>query len=469
LNKDLITIIGGRLFQVLIILLSIRILTTLLSPEEVGNYYLATTILAFFNLVLLNPTGTYFSRNLLQFKKSKNLLNALLVFLLWMIIVVVLTFPLITLLFNLTNFSTKFNFWAFVFFIISAVMISTTHRNILASINTLGYRKSFVIFLNTTLIIGLISSITLVYFYNSNSLSWLFGVIVGEALMIFSIFKIFVKGNNIDIKKIKSIFSKKRLTEILKFTLPIGITTFLMWGQSMSYRFIVDFKYSAESLGFIAVGLGISSGIFVSLETIAMQYYNPIFLKDILDANKDQRTNAWNKMASIFIPVYTLAMVFVFCMAETLTSLLVDSKFHDSFIFAMVGATIEFFRVLTNLLNNVSQSERKTSNTIMPYFIGFFIVLCFLQAFDFSKNLLMISVILSIAYFSSCIVMYVQMKKLLNISIKVNFLKILILSLPFGLIFLLPDTNLIITNLCYLILFGSYFMFCLWSLLKKLI
>ena len=174
-------------------------------------------------------------------------------------------------------------------------------------------------------------------------------------------------------------------------------------------------------------------------------------------------------MASIFIPVYTLAMVFVFCMAETLTSLLVDSKFHDSFIFAMVGATIEFFRVLTNLLNNVSQSERKTSNTIMPYFIGFLIVLCFLQAFDFSKNLLMISVILSIAYFSSCIVMYVQMRKLLNISIRVNFLKIFILSLPFGLIFLLPDTKLIITSLCYLILFGSYFIFCLWTLLKKLI
>ena len=77
-----------------------------------------------------------------------------------------------------------------------------------------------------------------------------------------------------------------------------------MWGQSMSYRFIVDFKYSAESLGFIAVGLGISSGIFVSLEAIAMQYYNPIFLKDILDANKDQRIMRgirWQVSLSLFI------------------------------------------------------------------------------------------------------------------------------------------------------------------------
>lgn len=46
MNKDLIVLIGGRVIQILIMLVSIRILTTLLSPEEVGNYYLAISILA---------------------------------------------------------------------------------------------------------------------------------------------------------------------------------------------------------------------------------------------------------------------------------------------------------------------------------------------------------------------------------------------------------------------------------------
>ena len=124
-----------------ILLSSVRILTTLLSPEEVGNYYIATTILAFFNLVFLNPTGMYFSRNLLQWQRSRNLVNALIVFLLYMIIVVIFTIPIIIILFNITNYSEKFNLYAFIFFIFLALIISTTHRNILASINTLGYRK----------------------------------------------------------------------------------------------------------------------------------------------------------------------------------------------------------------------------------------------------------------------------------------------------------------------------------------
>ena len=54
----------------------------------------------------------------------------------------------------------------------------------------------------------------------------------------------------------------------------------------MSYRFIIDYKYSTEVLGYIAVGFGVSSAVFGSLEAIAMQYFNPIFLKDILDAQK---------------------------------------------------------------------------------------------------------------------------------------------------------------------------------------
>lgn len=453
----------------LILLSSVRILTTLLSPEEVGNYYIATTILAFFNLVFLNPTGVYFTRNLLQWERSRNLVNALIVFLLYILIVVIFTIPIIIILFNITNYSEKFNLYTFIFFIFLALIISTTHRNMLASINTLGYRKSFVIFLNLTLIIGLVASFILVNFYQDNSLSWLFGIIVGEVIMLIAIYNIFSKGNDINLDRIKLTISRDRIIKIMQFIIPIGFATFLMWGQNMSYRFIVDFKYSPESLAFIAVGLGISSGVFGSIETISMQYYNPIFLKDILDADKQKRAKAWNKMAKILIPIYLLAMVFVICLSEVLITILVDSRFHDSYIFTMVGASIEFFRVITNLLNNVSQSERQTYNTILPFFTGFLIVFITLIVFDFSNNLIMISLVLSLAYLFTCLIMYIQMKKLLNIRIEVDILKILILSSPFSLVFVLPTVDSLITSLIYLTVFGIYFIFCSWFLLRKVI
>ena len=106
--------------------------------------------------------------------------------------------------------------------------------------------------------------------------------------MFIAIYNIFSKGNDINLDRIKLTISRDRIIKIMQFIIPIGFATFLMWGQNMSYRFIVDFKYSPESLAFIAVGLGISSGVFGSIETISMQYYNPIFLKDILDADKQK-------------------------------------------------------------------------------------------------------------------------------------------------------------------------------------
>lgn len=203
-------IISGRVLQILIMLVSIRILTTLLSPEEVGNYYLALTILAFFNLVLLNPSGMYFSRHLLHWQRSQNLFNAIFVFIVWMMIVAIVSIPIIVILFELTDYAEKFSLELFIIFIVLAMIISTTHRNVMGGSNTLGYRKEFVIFLITTLVLGLLFSSALVYFYDANSLSWLFGVIISESLMLYFIFKFFIQKNQLDIQKIKDTITNER-------------------------------------------------------------------------------------------------------------------------------------------------------------------------------------------------------------------------------------------------------------------
>ena len=94
ISKDLSIIIIGRVLQIIIMLVSFRLLTTFLTPEEVGNYYIILALVAFFNLVLLNPSSMYFSRHLLQWQRSKNLLNALSVFILWIVIVAIASIPI---------------------------------------------------------------------------------------------------------------------------------------------------------------------------------------------------------------------------------------------------------------------------------------------------------------------------------------------------------------------------------------
>jgi O-antigen/teichoic acid export membrane protein len=468
LNKDLSIIILGRVFQVLIALVSIRALTTFLSPEEVGNYYIILALLAFFNLVLLNPPGMYFSRHILHWQKSKNLLNALIVFVVWIVIVSIISIPISISVYYFFGYETKFNLFLFLIYIFMAILIGTIHRNVMYETNTLGYRKEFVIYLISTLFIGLICSVSAVYFYYNIALGWLMGVVLSEALMIHLIFKFFIQKNKFHLKKIKLTLTQNRVKKILSFSLPIGLTTFLMWGHSLGYRFIVDYQYSAEVLGYIAIGLGVATAVFGVIENITTQYFNPIFLKNILDAPKKLRAEAWNNMAKQIVPIYIFTLFFVVTMSEVLISILADKKFHDSYIYTMYGVGIEFFRVMINLLNNVSQSEYKTTATIMPYLIGLIFSLGLISSIDFGVNYFMIPLVLGVAYFFVFVYMYFNMKKILDIKYDFNIIKVISLSSPFFMVYFIQVSHLnILYNLALTLVFGLYFLFIIWLLRKQ--
>ncbi|HAS7948372.1 TPA: hypothetical protein I7583_18640, partial [Vibrio cholerae] len=127
---------------------------------------------------------------------------------------------------------------------------------------------------------------------------------------------------------------------------------------------IVEDLYSAQILAFIAVGMTLSGAIFSALESLSTQFYMPLYLKKITNADQAMRTKAWNELADILLPVYIAVLIYVIALAPYLAKLLVAEKFQDAYIYAMIGAFIEFFRVITNLVYLVSQSEVKTKSTI---------------------------------------------------------------------------------------------------------
>jgi len=468
MTNDLKIIIIGRVLQIGITLLAMRLLTTFLTTEEVGNYYLILALISFFNLVLLNPPGMYFSRHLLEWQRSKQLLNALSIFIGWMLLVVIIGIGILFIVYHQFGYESKFEWSIFLVYILGSIMISTIHRNVLFGSNTLGYRKEFITYLLFTLILGLIFSSLIVRFYYPYALGWLLGVLLSELVLVYFIFTFFIQDNTLDIQKIKATLTKERLKKIVFFTFPIGITTFLMWGQTIAYRFLVDSYYSAEVLAYIAVGLGIAASVFGSVESIAQQYFNPIFLRNILDASQEKRANAWNDMARKIVPIYLFTAFFTFALAEVLINILVDHKFHDAYVYVMIGVMVEFFRVMSNLLNSVAQSEYRTTSTVKPYLVGFVISLGTLSSMDFSENYLMIPIVLGFAYLCVFIYMYVNMKQILEINYEVNWLKICFLSLPFGIIYFINlEQSGLWLNLVILAGFGLYYLFAIWFTMKK--
>ncbi len=362
-KKDIITLVIGKVLQVIIALVSIKILTEILSTQEVGNYYLLLTILTLFNFAFLNPLGQYYGRHLIFWEKSENLKNATIVLVGLRVIAITIALIFAYGIFEYFNYSKYYTLFEFLLFIFVA-LVAGTYLVLLSAVNTLGDRIKFIKYMVYSLAIGLIISLFVMEFIDMSGMAWLYGVAISQLLFSISVFKYLVKDNSFSMIKIKSIFNKDYIRKVSYFIIPVTITLFLQWGQNTSYRFIIEAKYSIEVLAFIAVGFSVSGAIFGAVESLASQYFDPIYIRKITNATKEQRTKAWNNLANFMIPLYILLVVYIISLAPYLVKILVAQKFYDAYIYTIFGALIEFIRVMTNLVYMVSQSEVKTGTTI---------------------------------------------------------------------------------------------------------
>jgi len=466
-KKDIITLVGGKVLQVIIALVSIKIVTEVLSTQEVGNYYLLLSILMLFNFTFLNPLGQYYGRHLISWHHSKNLLNATNVLIALRVIAICISLLFADMIFEYFEYSKYFNLSEFLFFIFFA-LIAGTHGVLISVVNTLGYRVRFIKYLVATLLIGLVLSILIINIFNKSGMAWLYGITVSQLISTIFIYRYLVQDNYFSFNKVKSILNKRYIKKVSYFIIPITITLFLQWGQNISYRFIIEVKYSIEILAFIAVGLSVSGAIFSAVEGLATQYFNPIYLRQITDVTKEERTKAWNELASYMFPIYILLTIFVISLAPYLVKILVAEKFYDAYIYVIFGALIEFFRVITNIVYMVSQSEIKTNTTIIPYTIGFFMTVIILYMIDFSNNLWCIPFVIALAYSSIFLMLFFSMKKLLPIHIDlISIVKALMLSVPFGLVYFLDTNYSLIMILSIVSVAGLYFLASLYVLRPK--
>ncbi|QOP41463.1 hypothetical protein [Sulfurimonas marina] len=442
-------------------------MTTLLSEEEVGNYYLLLTILTLFNFAFLNPLGQYYGRHLIAWEHSKNLLNATNVLLFLRVSAIVFSLFIAFGVYQIFGYGKYYNLSTFLLFIFIA-LVAGTHGVLIGAVNSLGDRVKFTINMVSTLVLGLVLSLIIVNFIDKSGMGWLYGLAIAQFIFSIGLYKFVVKNNSFSLQRVKYAFQKKYIKKIAIFIIPVTLTLFLQWGQNQSYRFIIEAKYSLEVLAFIAVGLAVSGAIFSAVESLATQFYNPIYLRQITHATKENRSKAWNELVSYMIPIYIILAVFVILLSPYLTNLLVAEKFYEAYIYAMFGAIIEFFRVMTNLVYMVSQSEVKTNTTILPYSIGFIFTIGSLYFFDMSEKLWMIPFFIAIANGVIFLLLYRNMKKLLDIKIDfTNIIKSLILASPLLLNIFIQNSHTFLQNILMMTTSGVYFLFLIYLVAQK--
>ena len=192
INKDAIAYLTNVSIKVIISLLSIRLLTTLLSKDEVGSYYLILSIIGFINLVILNPIGMYYNRTILEYKNKGKLFESAFFVFLSFVFVGFISIPFLFFVYNSLELNKYLSLEVFIIYIFLAIIVSTSIRNILAAFNSLGKRNLFSYVNIFSSISGLFFSIFFIYIFKKTSISWLYGIISSELIFLVIIYLIYL-------------------------------------------------------------------------------------------------------------------------------------------------------------------------------------------------------------------------------------------------------------------------------------
>ncbi|OUR82261.1 hypothetical protein A9Q75_05960 [Colwellia psychrerythraea] len=456
MNKSLLYIVAGKVIQVFIMLISIRVLTTILSEKEIGQNYLLLSILVLFNFSCFNGLGQYFARRTNELDATGNLKNALASLVLIRCIGILLLLPAAYFIFYLGDYEKYYTTFDYLVFI-SSSLLTGVHLVFLSTLNMLGNRVLFVKVQVATSLLTLLFSTAIVLFISETGIGWLYGAITAQLSLMIPLYMFLIRKSSFSLEVVLGALSTKKVKDVLVFIGPLSVMLCLQWGQNLSYRFAVEAKYSIELLGSIGVGFATATAIFTAIDNVSTQFFNPIYYKKLMGADKRQRIKIWQDYALILISIYLITLIFIISTAPFLLNVLVADKYHDVYLFVIGGALIEFFRLCCNVVYMISQSEYNTKKNVGPYFYGVLVLSIFLWLVDFSERTYLIPAVQILSYAIIFIMLFKNMQSLLNVSLPLkDFFRVVFVASPLLLLLLLSHQQSIIWSISTLGIAGSY-------------
>lgn len=365
-KRDLTLVIGGRFAAAAMALISIRVVTTVLTPEQYGELALLVAVQMFCGLFLINPVGQHINLHTHAWWDSGTLLSRLKSYRLY-VLAVSLVGGVLVLSIGKQYSIEQFFYTALAMF--AMIIASTWNATLIPMLNMLGFRAASVLWSTITIAVALASSVLLVIWLPSVT-AWFTGQVIGMgagALGAKYVLQNYAKQSNHS----EGTLSLLNKHTIITYCLPLALATGLMWLQLSGYRFVIKSYWGLAQLGFLAVGLQLAGQIFAVAESLAMQFLYPLFYRRVSKhENLVEVELAFSDLLNTLVPVYFVLTGLVIFSAPYLLKILVATQFQNSIIFVMLGAGIELCRILGNLLSNAAQVKRKTKSLALPYAVG---------------------------------------------------------------------------------------------------
>ncbi|SIS92959.1 MAG: hypothetical protein C9355_04815 [Thalassolituus maritimus] len=466
IDRDLLIVATGKIIQIMVAFVALRLLTYQLDVSEVGRYYILLSLLTFVNFLFLNGVGQYYNRFLYNYKDAGSLASATKALFLARTILILVATTVMLPFFFLSEISKNFSFYYF-FPVILLSLFAGTALAFINAVNILKFRVAFVGYTVVYSVAGVALAFTFTEATELGAIGWLIGISIGQlSVLYFSYNKLIIMTESG--VSLKGFLMGVDFKGLIAFVIPISLVLLLQWVNNSSFRLLIAESYSLEVVAGVSVAFAVSASIFNAFEGFLTQYYLPGYYSSISAADREVRLLHTNSIISKLLGYYFLLFGFIVFFSDYILILLVDSKFHHLGLYLKIAAGFELFRASSNVIYLVSQSEVNTKGAIFPYAAGAAALVFSLSIFNFQSEMFFVPLIVFLSSLLVFILLFLSMRKLLPIVFPwKSLMRSLILVMPLS-VTLLLEIRYELLWVIFLSLAGSvYFLFSLLILYRE--
>lgn len=472
--KDFLIITSGHIFQGVILLASTRIITSLLSPTQMGRFSIIYTIVALFFSLFITPVGAYTQRKIIEWNLEGSVRYYARMYIYYLLLSGIFAAIIVLFVKHIAKIGIDISDWWIAIFMFGLIFFTYLNSFFYGALNIFKKRLWFVICSNLTLCLGLAASVILVLLFSKSAEYWILGQIVGQILVIFIggilFYKIVKKPKERDIvyPSYNSI-----LSNVFRFAWPISIATIILWSQTQGYRFLLKGIGGVGMLGFFTVGFNLSTRLVEKFEFLFYSFYDPIFYTNIANSDTQKKAESWNKYAKAFFPAIILVCFFIVAGGHFIAKIFVAPNFQKITGNIMLwGGLTSLFLTMVAVYTRAGIAKLEMKGLLGPYTLGAFVALggiCILCPWNPYVGA---GLSLSLGAFATLIYLMIKMHKLLPIKFPKRRVGLsLIYSLPMVATFvvlrkIIPDPT-IWQSIAVLAILGIYLLFAQLILAKE--
>jgi O-antigen/teichoic acid export membrane protein len=357
------------MIQFALMFASVRIMTELLSPADMGRVALLTTATSLFALFLVNPVGMFINRRLHPWIKEGVARSRFHMFSVYLVAVAVVAAGGLWLAYQLgVDLGGVPLVWAMAL-VCGSLFFNSAVQTLVPSLNMVGRPLPFIVLTLACLVVGLITSIAFNLLGGASAEHWLAGPLLAHALFSVVAYVVFFDKLTSGAPR-PLLLVEYKLRQMVDFCWPIAIAVLLQWAHMQGYRFLLADEFGLTQLGLYAVGYGLAAALMSAAETILTTWFQPQFYRDISADSAECRDRAWSEYANVMISSSLLAVTALIAAAPSLPHIMLGPSFYDAGKYVMLGAMAEWVRMMVGMFSLNAHRHMSTRALILPNFLG---------------------------------------------------------------------------------------------------